>query len=189
MSVRQALLALLSDGPKYGLQLRQEFEEWTGGLWRLNVGQVYSTLRRLERDLQVTCDGESEPGPHKTYRITDAGAAELDRWLRSPPDLSVPPRDELIIKTLLTIQMPSVDVHALIKTHRRHVVETMQQTQKPTRIKPKPHAGTQEVSRALVTDAELFRLDSVVRWLDTAESRLRRLQPERPWQPATQETP
>ena len=50
MSVRHALLALLSEGPKYGLQLRKEFEESTGEVWPLNVGQVYTTLQRLERD-------------------------------------------------------------------------------------------------------------------------------------------
>ena len=46
MSVRHALLALLSDGPKYGLQLREEFEANTGQVWPLNVGQVYTTLFR-----------------------------------------------------------------------------------------------------------------------------------------------
>ncbi|HEY3035181.1 MAG TPA: helix-turn-helix transcriptional regulator, partial [Streptosporangiaceae bacterium] len=50
MSVRHALLALLSEGPKYGLRLQQEFEERTGEVWPLNVGQVYITLQRLERD-------------------------------------------------------------------------------------------------------------------------------------------
>ena len=54
MSVRHALLALLSDGPKYGLQLREEFEANTGQVWPLNVGQVYTTLQRLERDGLVT---------------------------------------------------------------------------------------------------------------------------------------
>ena len=69
MSVRHALLALLSDGPKYGLQLRQEFEDRTGEVWPLNVGQVYTTLQRLERDGLVESDGEGE-GPQKAYRIT-----------------------------------------------------------------------------------------------------------------------
>ncbi|HJY00730.1 MAG TPA: PadR family transcriptional regulator, partial [Streptosporangiaceae bacterium] len=50
MSVRHAMLALLSEGPKYGLQLREEFEGRTGEVWPLNVGQVYTTLQRLERD-------------------------------------------------------------------------------------------------------------------------------------------
>ena len=63
MSVRHALLALLSEGPKYGLQLRQEFEARTGEVWPLNVGQVYTTLQRLERDGLVESDGGDDDGP------------------------------------------------------------------------------------------------------------------------------
>ena len=58
MSVRHALLALLSEGPKYGLRLRQEFESRTGEVWPLNVGQVYLTLQRLERDQLIESDSE-----------------------------------------------------------------------------------------------------------------------------------
>ena len=73
MSVRHALLALLSEGPKYGLQLREEFEARTGEVWPLNVGQVYTTLQRLERDGLVESDGEPDEGPQKGFRITAAG--------------------------------------------------------------------------------------------------------------------
>ena len=59
MSVPHALLALLSEGPKYGLRLQNEFESRTGEVWPLNVGQVYTTLQRLERDgLVETDDGD-----------------------------------------------------------------------------------------------------------------------------------
>src|SRR5260370_22441184 len=109
MSVRHALLALLSEGPKYGLQLRQEFEARTGEVWPLNVGQVYTTLQRLERDGLVASDGE-EDGPQKGFRITAAGAEELDAWLRTPPAMTSPPRDELVIKVLLALGLPGVDV-------------------------------------------------------------------------------
>ena len=91
MSVRHAVLALLAEGPKYGLKLRQEFEERTGEVWPLNVGQVYTTLQRLERDGLVESDGEADDGPQKSFRITASGADELATWLRTPPDLSSPP--------------------------------------------------------------------------------------------------
>jgi DNA-binding PadR family transcriptional regulator len=74
MSVRHALLALLREGPKYGLQLREEFEARTGEVWPLNVGQVYTTLQRLERDGLVESDDDAAPGPQKAFRITDGGA-------------------------------------------------------------------------------------------------------------------
>src|SRR5215468_4312019 len=98
MSVRHALLALLSEGPKYGLQLREEFEVRTGEVWPLNVGQVYTTLQRLERYGLVESDREDADRPQKGYRITPAGVRELNDWLRTPPDAIPPPRDELVIK-------------------------------------------------------------------------------------------
>src|SRR6266487_939293 len=108
MSVRYALLALLKEGPKYGLQLRQEFEAGTGEVWPLNVGQVYTTLQRLERDGLVESDGLAEEGPQKGFRITKNGEEELAEWLRTPPDMRSPPRDELVIKVLVTLQVPGM---------------------------------------------------------------------------------
>jgi DNA-binding PadR family transcriptional regulator len=169
MSVRHALLALLSEGPKYGLQLREEFEARTGEVWPLNVGQVYTTLQRLERDGFVESDDEAEDGPQKGFRITAEGEQELAAWLRTPPDLSSPPRDELVIKILIAIRMPGTDVPEVIQTHRRYLVELMQQW---TRIKE--DAAENDLNLTLAVDAELFRLDAVVRWLDTADARLKR---------------
>src|SRR5438093_10739644 len=161
MSVRHALLALLSEGPKYGLQLRQEFEARTGEVWPLNVGQVYTTLQRLERDGLVECNDAAEEGPQKGFRITKDGEEELSQWLRTPPDLSSPPRDELVIKVLVALRVLGIEVHQVIQVHRRYLVELMQQW---TRLK-EDEAGF-DLGLALVVDAELFRLDAVVRWLD-----------------------
>jgi DNA-binding PadR family transcriptional regulator len=183
MSVRHALLALLSEGPKYGLQLREEFEQRTGEVWPLNVGQVYTTLQRLERDGLIESDGDSDAGPQKSFRLTDAGATELDDWLRTPPDLTSPPRDELVIKVLVASRIPGVDVHDVIQTHRRRIIELMQEW---TRMKR--DANSEDVNLALVVDAELFRLDSVTRWLDTADARLRRV-PSQPVAPAQRPAP
>jgi DNA-binding PadR family transcriptional regulator len=175
VSVRHALLALLSEGPKYGLQLREEFEARTGEVWPLNVGQVYTTLQRLERDALVESNDDADPGPQKGFRITTDGAEELARWLRTPPDLASPPRDELVIKILIAVRLPGVDVHEVIQAHRRYLVEVMQQW---TRLKEEE--GDVDLSLALVVDAELYRLDSVVRWLDTADGRLKRVALEPP---------
>jgi DNA-binding PadR family transcriptional regulator len=179
MSVRHALLALLSEGPKYGLQLREEFEARTGEVWPLNVGQVYQTLQRLERDGLVESGDEGEEGPQKGYQITAEGTAELARWLRTPPDLASPPRDELVMKVLVALRVPGTDIGEVIQAHRRYLVQLMQQW---TRIK-ESEAET-DLGLALVVDAELFRLDAVVRWLDTADGRLKRAAVSPPPQPA-----
>src|ERR1700727_3920257 len=170
MSVRHALLALLSEGPKYGLRLREEFEAGTGEVWPLNIGQVYTTLQRLERDGLIESDDDDERGsPQKRFRISAGGERELARWLRTPPDMSSPPRDELVIKVLVALRVPGTDVGEVIQVHRRYLVELMQQW---TRIKE--DAAEHDLGLALAVDAELYRLDSVIRWLDSADSRIKR---------------
>jgi len=169
MSVRHALLALLSEGPKYGLQLRQEFEAGTGEVWPLNVGQVYTTLQRLERDGMVESAGSTTEGPQKSYHLTPEGSQELDAWLRTPADTGEPPRDQLVIKVLVALRVAGVDVHEVVQVHRRHVVEAMQRY---TRLKA--DMTDDDVALAIVVDAQIFRLESVVRWLDAADTRLAR---------------
>ena len=136
---------------------------------------MYTTLQRLERDGLVESDDAAEEGPQKGFRITADGADELAGWLRTPPDLSSPPRDELVIKVLVAFRMPGVDVHEVIQVYRRYLVELMQQW---THLKE--DEGQFDLGFALVVDAELFRLDSVIRWLDTAEGRLKRAEVEQP---------
>jgi DNA-binding PadR family transcriptional regulator len=175
VSVPHALLALLSEGPKYGLQLRQEFERRTGEVWPLNVGQVYTTLQRLERDGLVESDGSGGDGPQRVFQITAQGEDELAMWLRTPPDLATPPRDELVIKVLVAVRIPGVNPAEVIQAHRRYLVELMQQW---TRIKEE--SAQDDLALGLAVDAELFRLDSVVRWLDAADGRIKRMPTEEP---------
>ena len=78
-----------------------------------------------------------------------------------------PPRDELVIKVLVALQIPGIDVREILQAHRRHVVEVMQRY---TRIKAQ--AAQDDIALALVADAELFRLEAIVRWLDAADVRL-----------------
>lgn len=109
----------------------------------------------------------ADAGPQKSYRITPAGGAELATWLITPPTPDAPPRDELLIKVLVALRLPGVDLPAILQSHRRATIERMQQY---TRLKE--HA-LDDLSLLLVADAQLYRLESVVRWLDAAQARLR----------------
>ena len=169
MSIRHALLALLTGGPQHGFQLAQDFEAGTGEIWPLNTGQVYTTLQRLERDGLVVTVDEVPEGAQTTYRITDAGRSELDHWLRTPPDLSSPPRDEVVIKLLVALRIDGVDISAVTQSHRRRLIESMRDY---TRLKEDASDG--DIALLLAADAEIFRLEAMVRWLDAADSRLSR---------------
>ncbi len=172
MSVRQSLLAILDQGPCYGYQLRSEFDRRTGSTWPLNVGQIYNTLDRLERDGLVS-RGEPDAHGHVYFEISDAGRAEVRSWLSSPVDRGQGTRDELAIKLALAATLPGVDVAEVIQTQRR---ASLAQLQELNRAK---YAGTnedgpEELAWTLVVDAMIFAAEAEVRWLDHTEQRLAR---------------
>ncbi|MFF1416464.1 PadR family transcriptional regulator [Streptomyces sp. NPDC058280] len=175
MSIRHGLLALLERGPRYGSQLRTEFESRTGATWPLNVGQVYTTLSRLERDGMVAQDGEDDAG-HALYAITEPGRAELRSWFRTPVDRTSPPRDELAIKLAMAVGAPGVDIREVIQSQRRHTIQAMQDY---TRLKAQAlevaPANRDEVAWLLVLEQLIFQTEAEARWLDHCESRLIRL--------------
>ena len=135
MTVRNALLALLEQGPMYGYQLRAEFERRTGATWPLNVGQVYTTLARLERDGFVAGEtGADDEGSvtRVMYVATAAGREEAAAWFTTPVARTQPPRDELAIKLALAVTVPGVDVGTVIQQQRS---ATMTALQDYTRLK------------------------------------------------------
>lgn len=162
MSIRHGLLALLNGGPRYGYQLRTEFEASTGATWPLNIGQVYTTLARLERDGLVTPNGADEQG-RALYAITDTGRAELERWFATPVAQSDRPRDELAIKIAMAVAGADVDVTAVIHNQR---MATMRALQDLTRAK---RAAT-GVAQRLVVDGLIFKAEAEQRWLDHCEA-------------------
>jgi DNA-binding PadR family transcriptional regulator len=177
VSIRQGLLALLEQGPMYGYQLRAEFETRTGATWPLNVGQVYTTLGRLERDGMVEPLGDDGEG-HAVYRITAAGRAEVTSWFSTPVSRSAPPRDELAIKLAMAVTVPGVDVRAVVQSQRTATVRALQDY---TRLKARAADGDspQDFAWLLVLDSLVFAAEAEVRWLDHCEARLARMAADR----------
>jgi DNA-binding PadR family transcriptional regulator len=175
MTVRNALLALLEQGPMYGYQLRAEFERRTGATWPLNVGQVYTTLSRLERDGFVeglhdgVADDEGSSQHRVMYVATAAGHEEVAAWFTTPVARTQPPRDELAIKLALAVTVPGVDVGTVIQQQRS---ATMGALQDYTRIKRA--GGDQDLAWSLVLDSLVFNAEAEIRWLDHCEARVRR---------------
>jgi DNA-binding PadR family transcriptional regulator len=167
MTVKHGLLALLERGPRYGYQLRAEFEEATGGTWPLNIGQVYTTLTRLERDGFVQALPESDGG-QRPYELTPAGRTEIALWFATPISQADRPRNELTIKLALAITTPGIDVRAVVQTQR---TATMRMLQEYTRMKGRA-AEPPDLAWRLVLDALIFQAEAEIRWLDHCESSL-----------------
>jgi DNA-binding PadR family transcriptional regulator len=174
MSIRYGLLALLETEPMYGARLRSEFEDRTGGTWPLNVGQVYTTLGRLERDGLVEAVGEADEEGRIAYRLTAAGRTAITRWWAAPVDRSETPRDELVIKLALAVTVPGVDVTQVVQTQR---AATLRHLRDLTRLKVQAASSTEgphDHSWRLVLEHHVFAAEAEIRWLDHVEADLAR---------------
>ncbi|MEL7976705.1 PadR family transcriptional regulator [Isoptericola sp. F-RaC21] len=174
MSVRQGFLALLSERPMHGYQLRQEFEARTGGTWPLNIGQAYTTLQRLQRDGLVEPASDDDEGPER-FRLTDAGRAEADAWWLRPVERKAPARDELAIKLALAVTVHpdghGVDVAAVIQRQR---TESLRALRDYTLLKRDAADDPDGLAWSLVLDSLVFAAEAEVRWLDHVESTVAR---------------
>ncbi|MHA7271247.1 PadR family transcriptional regulator [Arthrobacter sp. HLT1-20] len=178
MSIKHSLLALLAESPRYGYQLRGEFEERTGSTWPLNIGQVYTTLDRLERDALVEKEGDDGEG-HVIYSITSAGRTEVMGWFAQPVAATNPPRNELAIKLALALTLTDVDVSAVVQAQRTASMKLLQDYTRQRRAAAS-NAGTQlsggsgtgdanDAAWLLVLDSLIFTTEAEVRWLDHCE--------------------
>ncbi|WP_104200750.1 PadR family transcriptional regulator [Cryobacterium sp. Y29] len=172
MSVRQSLLAILNQGPCYGYQLRAEFDRRTGSTWPLNVGQIYNTLDRLERDglvrkADIDADGQNY------VEITDAGSAEVADWLGSPVVRTMATRDELAIKLAIAVTLPGVDIAQVIQVQRTATMRTLQELTRTKNATADPESSEQ-LAWLLVIDSLIFAAEAEARWLDHSEHRLAR---------------
>ena len=170
MSIKHGLLALLVREPLYGARLRTEFERQTGGTWPLNIGQVYTTLARLERDGLVEHLGEPDDEGRHPYRLTDAGRQLVEAWWRTPVERESAPRSELAIKLALAVTVPGVDVGAVVQTQR---AATLGQLQDLTRLK-RQRSDSDELAWSLVLEHLIFAAEAEIRWLDHIEATLSR---------------
>src|SRR3954468_3046670 len=161
MAVREGLLALLDEGPRHGYSLKTAFEAATGGVWPLNVGQVYTTLERLGRDGLVESSG---PSGQRSYRLTPRGVDELGAWWHAVPGDEPPPRDELLVKVLLAVATSPGTALDVITGQRTAVHELLAQRRHQRR---RATAAGDDVSLAvrLADDALVVRAESDLRWL------------------------
>jgi DNA-binding PadR family transcriptional regulator len=170
MAVREGLLVLLGDGPRHGYGLKSEFERATGGVWPLNVGQVYTTLDRLERDGLVE-PVDADDG-QRAWRLTDEGRDEAGDWWWAVPGEDPPPRDELVLKVLLAVAGERDHALEVIGHQRDALLGLLAQRRRQARARRR--AGDDPVAAELVIDVLVLRAEADLRWLDACEERVTR---------------
>jgi len=167
MAVKDALLALLAGGPCHGYQLKADFDAATGAAWPLNVGQVYSTLQRLERDGLVATDGDPDSDGRQAYRITADGREALHAWMAEPIAQPLATRDEVSMKVLVALATAVVPALEVVSAQRLAAMRTLQSL---TALKA--DSAGEAMAWRLNLDRMVMLAEAEIRWLDLVEDRL-----------------
>ncbi|MFI6599904.1 PadR family transcriptional regulator [Nonomuraea sp. NPDC050536] len=125
--MRLHLLALLAKEPAHGYELKQALEQTFGNAYPSpNIGQIYVTLSRLEKDgLVRAVDVEQSNRPNKkVYYLTVKGRDLLEQWVDEPTE-GPRVRDEFFMKLVLAPLTGIADRMALINRQRRHYLSIM----------------------------------------------------------------
>lgn len=172
VSVKHMILVVVDREPAGAYALKQQIDNWTGGQWSVNIGQISQTLTRLERDGLVEIVGETASGARvaELYGITPAGLEELEAWWRTPLTKSDRDRDDLVMRVLAAMQSEKVDVSAVIQLQRK---DTLRALAKATRELRQLDAS--DLASFMILQRRIFELDSESRWLDHIEQTVAKL--------------
>jgi DNA-binding PadR family transcriptional regulator len=174
MSVRYALLGLLSSKSMHGYELKSRFDEVTGGFWRLNVGQVYSTLERLEREhlIERAPEARGEAPERKAYRITPEGQTAFEEWMVAP--VAQPPalRDDLFVRLMFCAPSSPEPIQAMINRQRDAYQLEMQKLARRKRDLDRLNLSQRAFMTDLLLDAALFHFEAELRWLSHLQQKL-----------------
>lgn len=164
MPLKEGLLCLLAANDSHGYELKSQLEATTGDTWQINIGQIYSTLQRLERDGLVVHANTDES--RVVYSLTEAGHHAASEWMATPVDLAVAGRDDISLKILMAIKSGIDDPRRVIERQRG---ATMALLQDYTTLKA---TEDDDIGWLLHLDRLIFSAEAELRWLDKVEGRL-----------------
>jgi DNA-binding PadR family transcriptional regulator len=156
--IRDGILALLTQGPAYGLQLRNELDSRLKRPQQTNVGQVYSTLERLQLAGLVAQSTQTSDGL-PLYTLSSSGAAVANEWMINPQIDPSARWDSMVSQVLLVKSLPEVSAEPLIEEFRSYWREALQQAQ---------NMYAPEVSSDLRSSAEEGLCIAALTWLEQA---------------------
>ncbi|MGH2518156.1 MAG: PadR family transcriptional regulator [Ktedonobacterales bacterium] len=176
MSLKFGILGLLTEEPLHGYQVKQRFEALLGGTWEVNIGQVYSTLQRLERDGLVAAAGDRGDRGKQAYELTDGGRRELDAWLAEPEAEPQELREELFVKLLLIRRLANGNLHELLMRQRRVYLQRLHDlADLERRVR---REGRDDL--VLLVMGVVLHTEADIKWLDAYVEELANLTPYRP---------
>jgi DNA-binding PadR family transcriptional regulator len=167
--VRYVFLALLASGPAHGYELKRRHDTLFASGWGpINIGQIYVTLGRLERDALVTHRTVQQAGrtDRKVYQLTELGHKALEGWLEEPPEVPLP-KSDLLLRLVGAALVGATDAGAVLGAYRQRCLQALRDLDGAA-----AEAAPGSVAELLAQGTGLH-LQAELRWLDLCDELFR----------------
>jgi DNA-binding PadR family transcriptional regulator len=171
MSLAHAILGFLLQAQRTGYDLKTScFDRCIAHLWSADQAQIYRTLDKLVEQGWITyaIEIQRDRPNRKVYSVTEAGKAELIRWLQNPQPLPTV-RDPLPIQLFFAAQLPNKTTIHLLEQHlaaRREKLAECERIELPTL--DDPIASREQLMQRLVLELAIRKEQTYIDWLKTA---------------------
>jgi DNA-binding PadR family transcriptional regulator len=162
LSLKYGVMGLLAEEPLHGYEVKNRFEAMLGGTWEVNIGQVYTTLQRLERDGLVRPVGERGDRGKLVYELSDRGREALDGWLGQPESGPQELREEIYVKLLLAARLANGDLGPLLGRQKRAYLQRLRDL---NRLEDRARKDGRKDLARLVRGA-LLHTEADIKWID-----------------------
>jgi DNA-binding PadR family transcriptional regulator len=175
MSLKFGILGLLAEQPQHAYSVKARFEDLLGGSWEVNIGQVYTTLQRLERDGMVEPAEPRGDRGRLPYRLTEVGRKALESWLAEPESEPQQLREEIYLKLLLAVRLADGDLPTLLARQRRVYLQRL----KDLAVLEEQARSQGRDDLALLYQGALLHTEADLKWVDACAQATRTRKDER----------
>src|SRR2546423_6839881 len=166
MSLKFGVLGLLKGEPLHGYEVKNRFEAMLGGTWDVNIGQIYTTLQRLERDGLVRPVGSRGDRGKLLYELSPEGHKALDQWLAQPDSGPQQLREDIYVKLLLAARIANGDLPAMLARQKRSYLQRLRDL---NRLEERARRDGR-VDLARLVRGALLHTEADLKWVDELAS-------------------
>ncbi len=166
LSLKYGVMGLLAEESLHGYEVKNRFEAMLGGTWEVNIGQIYTTLQRLERDGLVRPAGPRGDRGKLLYELSPEGQKALKQWLAQPDSGPQQLHEDIYVKLLLATRIANGDLDGILARQKRTYLQRLRDL---NRLEERARRDGR-IDLARLVRGALLHTEADLKWIDELSS-------------------